>query len=289
MKALISQSPSTGLNPPTWSNKTSAPDLRHDQGFTLIELLVTISIIAILSALLLPGLHRAKGTARKVKCISNLRQIATAQKMYVDDFEVYPTYHYEWQGRSYWWPDLLTPYARAGWMNDLYRCPGNRLANEPLNPGPNQTGVGPHGNYDLNTVGVFWGGIPAGGDREIRESSSIGLGGMDRPREQRFTPLRESKVTQPTLKLSFGDALIGNSWVGGWFGVSKFYLAKSFYLRSDRARLHDNRHNALWNVSFCDSHVESLKTAQLFERSAAALARWNYDNKPHFEFVAPEQ
>jgi hypothetical protein len=130
--------------------------------------------------------------------------------------------------------------------------------------------------------------MAAGGDKEILQSGSIGLGGIDRPADQVFTPLTESKVKEPTFMLSFGDALIGNSWVGGWFGASKFYIAKSFYIRPDRARLHDNRHNALWNVSFCDCHVESMKTRQLFERSAPALARWNYDNKPHFEFVAPE-
>jgi len=54
-------------------------------GFTLIELLVVIAIIALLAALVLPTLSRAKASARRTNCISNLRQLNLGMRLYAED------------------------------------------------------------------------------------------------------------------------------------------------------------------------------------------------------------
>lgn len=94
---------------------------RFRTGFTLIELLVVMAIIALLAAMLLPSLNRAREKGRQAACISNLRQLAQAGLMYAADHgEHLPYLSFDTQYRQF---ALLQCYVQN---SRLFTCPSQR-------------------------------------------------------------------------------------------------------------------------------------------------------------------
>ena len=123
------------------------PPILPPRGFTLIELLVVIAIIAILAALLLPALARAKGKALQIACLNNSRQLQVCWHLYSDDnTDVMPPNGGDGQSvaraavytvNDSWllgnaWLDQDTTHIKQGVLHNyntspaIYKCPADR-------------------------------------------------------------------------------------------------------------------------------------------------------------------
>ncbi|NLO06472.1 MAG: DUF1559 domain-containing protein [candidate division WS1 bacterium] len=116
-------------------------------GFTLIELLVVIAIIAILAAILFPVFARAREKARQTSCLSNLKQIGLAEKMYEQDYDERTASYSSHPGSSaqYSHREMLEPYLKN---TQIAQCPSADVTGTTWSYAPNISPV--NGSYGSN-------------------------------------------------------------------------------------------------------------------------------------------
>ena len=103
-------------------------------GFTLVELLVVLAVIALLAAILLPALSKAKESARTTQCLNQMRQLGLAVRLYVDENgDAFPrSEHSAFASGQLPWERSLAPLlgsSTTAWTNllkGLYHCPSDK-------------------------------------------------------------------------------------------------------------------------------------------------------------------
>lgn len=145
---------------------------KKNAAFTLIELLVVIAIIAILAALLLPGLARAKAQSGKAKCASNLKQLGTAITLFAsDNGEMFPPAGDQTLGKNGYqvtWDSYINFYISGGHLpqsdlevGDMDPADMPPVLQCPLDTGPDTEWVAPGScgrrTYAMNGAGPIWG------------------------------------------------------------------------------------------------------------------------------------
>jgi prepilin-type processing-associated H-X9-DG protein/prepilin-type N-terminal cleavage/methylation domain-containing protein len=225
--------------------------------FTLIELLVVVCVIAILAAMLLPALARAKGRAKSIQCVSNLRQLDLAAQIYTgDNAESYPYAYYFDLVKSieYCWDFTTDETSGQVVPGVLWQGQSNpHIQQCPSFSGNADWNADPYTGYNYNTSYVGHG----------QGESSSDLTGQAAP-----IPAKFGAVHHPAKTVVFGDGQYAS-------GADKFMRAPfpnpgDANLSGRYAGTQGFRHNGRSNAAFCDGHAASLSSCYTNNSDGAA-------------------
>jgi prepilin-type N-terminal cleavage/methylation domain-containing protein/prepilin-type processing-associated H-X9-DG protein len=267
-------------------------------GFTLIELLVVIAVIALLAALLLPALGRAKETANSAACKSNLRQLGLALNLYVDEFQAYPGGPPFFGGITLEAPGpvserglvWLAPFVSADIVSrrsdgtieglrfevgtTVFHCPAKRMEalGAEIGSGGNSGNAGMPGWFQSTRVRPYGYGYNALGTlQKPPAEASLGLGPVFS--HGAILQVKATGVRSPSDMIGIADSV----------GRSLGYVHPYSTSQGARPETVGDIHRAGANAVFCDGHVEYATQSEWTEASSAARRRWNNDNEPHPE------
>lgn len=248
--------------------------MRFADAFSLIELLVVLAVIALLASLLMPSLNAAQSSARKIHCMSNLRELGVALQIYLADNGTYPV--------------AMTANGLGNWQRTLWPsatdqvlyCPQLMPASDQfLQYFPANQFIYPHYGYNAN-----------GAVRINPPPQNPGLGGnfvWTGPGVGNYLAAAENWVRAPSQMIAMGDGMTflpPPLTLPALSPADPLYTIFPYILEPQGYPGVNKKHDNGANVIFCDGHVQYAAQSFWLGSSDAVKCLWNNDNQSHPEF-----